>query len=337
MAWWITNNESIKLNSPDEARTLAEKLNLHKATLQERELKAERVERIQEKIEHSKTLTFHWHVAHLEAQELSWRVDGQHSSLAFLGLTEAQWRTVRFPLVVSWTDYHCDTRADVGELMRQFNQSWSTRSHEDNVGAVIGTDMELYTALGGGGRHITSHAVKGIVWYTRRVKNDTLSEDAEYELILDPAQQAFFTYCCGFLQRRQTHDLHKPPVMAAIYHTTQKESEAPKLFWKLVAAGHPGNEATSIPYELATILEKFGDKKAEWQELRQQLRGKIRPSPNDIFATCLRACLAFEKGAQPSQLLTLSRNMSPRELAEKYYPLTELPDLLTKKRPRNKE
>ena len=103
---------------------------------------------------------------------------------------------------------------------------------------------------------------------------------------------------------------------------TRTGDEDSRSFWKRVASGKAPLDADTVEYRLADILDLARTMDREWPSaIRRQLKGhKQHPSEKDLFATCLRACMASIQGTKVVDVFTPAKNRSGGQLVADLYP-----------------
>jgi hypothetical protein len=328
MSFQLQTTEKLTLNTPEEVRTLAQKLADLGGTESEREDKLLRKMRIRAKIFGAEMTPFRWCVGTIASSQLTRRVNGQHSSEVFLELTTEEWQQVRFPVCVYWEEYVCDAPVDLAVLFEQFDPHWSARSKDDLIGAHIGVHDDLRQVIS---RKVARHVTGGLQWYREKVEGHKATPEGQFGLIHENHDvHAFLTWCGRYLSTDKTPEmLHPKATIAAIYHCMRDGNPHACVFWERVAGGKVVNDAETIEYKVAEFLELTRTCKVaeDWPTpIRRHLKqGKQRPSDNDIFATCLRAFAAAMKGQKVGDVFTPARNRSVPQLVAELYPGGQAP------------
>src|SRR6476646_10858419 len=179
-------------------------------------------------------LSFHWCIAVCAAMSLRRRVDGQHSSKIFLGLTDAEWEQVTFPILIYFEEYACATEEDIALLFEQFNPKWSARSQEDLEGFHLALHPELQAVVS---RHVACHLTNGMAWYFQETTKLRYADADKYQLLHNGENHPFLLFCGSFLRKGKTHELLRKGVIAAMFHSLRIETVTLQNFWKDVAVG----------------------------------------------------------------------------------------------------
>jgi hypothetical protein len=225
---------------------------------------------------------FRWSVGHVPASGLSRRVNGQHSSEVFLGLTPEEWAQVVFPVTITWEEYACESTRDLAVLFEQFDPYWSSRNREDLIGAHLGIHDDLRHAID---RYVATRVTAGVVWYREKVLGVRSTAERQFSIIHEHHDiHAFLTWCGSFLQKHKTAEMFKKPILAAVYHTARDGDEDARGFWKRVASGKAPLDADTTEYKLADILDLAHHMDGEWPAaIKRQLKGH-KQHPSDAFA-----------------------------------------------------
>lgn len=319
MAFRLKSADVQTLHRRDQLTDLAGKLKAMGGTESEREERDRIKARIKEKVLSHGTTTFRWCFGNVLSSGLQRRVNGQHSSEVFLELTAEEWRQVRFPIVVIWEEYECDTIEDLPSLFEQFDPTWSSRNKQDLIGAHMGIHEDLRKGVS---RYIAEKATAGISWYASKVEgNRKTGPEFQFSLVHDKDASAFLLFCGTFLQRKKTDEMTNKAVMAAMYHTATDDDI--KNFWRRVAGGKVHLDADSVEYKLSEFLEMVADPQAEWpRNVKKHFnRGHERPDDKDIFATCLNALSSYLKGRKIGEVFTPAKGKSASEIAEEFTPI----------------
>lgn len=315
----MKNAETLILRTQDSVRAAASRLNSYGGTESEREDKAKRKQKIKKKITGGEMLPFRWAVGEVIQNGLKRRVNGQHSSEVFLELDAEDWIKVRFPVVVIWEEYDCDTMRDLPALFEQFDPSWSSRNTEDLIGAHFGIHDGLLDRIN---RYVASRVTRGMLWYVQKVEGRPRGEATQFQIVHDNHDtHAFLTWCGSFLQKGKTDELFHPAVIGAMRHTFSEDDAETQAFWKRVAAGKAQNEEGSGAYKLACFLEMLNDPRAEWPRTiaKHFARSRQAPSESQVFATCLNACHGELAGKRLGDIFDAARGkQSVREIAESF-------------------
>jgi len=317
MGFRLTKVTPFTCTTPDEVRQHAIKLKGYGGTECEREDKAVRKRRIKAKVLGDEMTLFRWAVGHVLTTGLRRRANGQHSSEVLLELTPEEWAKVRFPIVIVWEEYDCDTIRDLPVLFEQFDPQWSNRDGNDIMGAHLGIHEDLHAA-GIKGR-LALIVANGIVWHRHSVEGLNMPKEAKYQIIHENHDtHAFLTWCGSFLQKGKTEEMHGCTVIAAMYRTAK--DDASRAFWKRVAGGKVVNEEDTVEFKLVVFLEMCRDKQAEWpRSVSKSFRlGSNTPTDLDIFATCLRAFSAWRKGTKDSDIVVSAKGKKAAQIAQDF-------------------
>ena len=164
------------------------------------------------------------------------RVNGQHSSKMFLGLTSESWAQVQFPVVINRSHYTCDTRQDMPALFRHFDQAWQTRNTRDNIGAYISANDQLHGKVDG---DITTTLSRGLVFHEKRLLGIKSGADRRFAVISEPRYHPVLCWGSQALSPTRTQDMLLPAVVAAMAHTMMSGDERVMTFWQTWQLGQP--------------------------------------------------------------------------------------------------
>ena len=357
MSYALLKKDTLYLQTPQEVKQLAKKLQGYME-----EQKGERIRKgFREDTIHGKILSpdkrsFLWVIAHtippdiasrLNASEVyhstnvtdvfrdltteEWatittmRENGSHSSRVFLRLTDEEWERVRFPVIIDWEEYVCDTLKDQAHLFEQFDADWSARDNEDKIGAHLANNDALYTHLN---RYLMKAAISGLKWYAAKVEKNAAIVANPIEIMYSNHDvQPFLLWFGTTAQQRVTNHLFNPPVIAAMYHTTRRGSEDIKAFWREVARGYSALPEGTVEYKLSLFLSNMKNHHYDWKEIKRQMKDtQWRPNDLDIFGTCLRAVMTTIKGGTVDHIFAPAGKKNAAQIAQTIYPL---PDPIT--------
>jgi hypothetical protein len=318
----LTNKAILDLQTPAEVLAKVQELKALGGTIGEREDKELREARILAKILSDEMIPFIWVAGYVPSEGIGRRCDGMHSGEVFQKLTTEQWAQVRFPVVVFYQEYDCDTRQDLGILFEQFNARWSARSNEDLIGAHLANYDDLHDM----NRYAANTATKGLEWYMKQVeKHHITGENEHFQLVYANHDIHAFLHFCGkeLGLSKNIIDLTSRPVIAAMFHTTRQGNESDRFFWRRVAGGtHANYDETTHEYKLAAFLAQCRDCNYEWPSAARRAFGaRVRPNDVEIFATCLRVFAAYKKGMPLTEAFAPVRQKDPAILASTIYPL----------------
>jgi hypothetical protein len=297
--------ETLVLKTKREILETAQRLKDLGGTECEREEKEKRKQRIKDKILGGEMTTFRWCVGRVVCPGkplVDWftrRVNGQHSSLVFLELAPEEWAIVQFPQIVVWEEYDCDKDVDLAVLFEQFDPQWSDRKDEDRVGVHLGIYADLRQSVS---RTVGDKVTAGIAWYQMKVHNTAIKGDERHHLIHTMSGIHSFLRWCG----TTFHDLKRTPpemlrkeVVAAIYQTAWNGDQEAREFWTRIHTGKTSLDVDMIEYKLIEFLESVRlGKDAEWPKSvsRHFPEKGVKPTDDDVFATCLNAFAAKKSG-----------------------------------------
>jgi hypothetical protein len=330
MSWHLAKAEMRTLNTMEEVLAEARLLDSYGGYDGEREDKERREAQIREKILSGEMTPFVWAVGHVPSLNLRRRVNGQHSSKTFLKLTEEEYKMVRYPVVIAYEEYLCETEIDVASLFEQFDQHWSARQREDYIGAHLAVHPELSERLS---RQAADRAVQGLTWYLEKVEGyDRGSAHDQYELVHKNSEYETFLRFCGYGQlnlNKKLKELCHKAVVAAMFHTTRQGSNEDRDFWKTVSGGPQSIlDQDCHQYKLAVFLENAVVQQYEWPaRQRSQFKNKRSPNGIEMYATCLRVFAAWKKGLRLTEAFATVREQNAAEISMKLYPLQSKGDL----------
>jgi hypothetical protein len=252
------------------------------------------------------------------------RVNGQHSSLVFLNLTDAEWTLVRFPVVIVETVYTCDTLLDMAVLYEQFDPRKSARTREDLMTVHLANEPDLRGQINS---YASTRAVQGIAWYQIKVegyRRPAISSDLGIVHENDEIH-AFLKFCGegGLRLNRKMSEMASKPVLAAMYHTTRQGGEDDQGFWKRVSGGPQSfSDEDSYGYKLAAFLDQARNKQYEWpRRTREQFYNKKCPDDIEVFATCLRVFAGHKHDTRISEAFMPVKERHAAEIVKRLYPL----------------
>jgi hypothetical protein len=266
---------------------------------------------------------FDWALADVPSDGLTIRVNGQHSSKMFLGLTSEAWAQVQFPIVINRSHYTCDTRQDMPALFRHFDQAWQTRNTRDNIGAYISVNDQLHGKVDG---DITTTLSRGLVFHEKRLLGIKSGAERRFAVISEPRYHAVLCWGSQALSPTRHPDMLLPTVVAAMAHTMMGGDERVMTFWQSVAIGPAHSDVDSPEHKLCRFLENVRQyKRCDWptQYLALFPRGQRRPTDADIFATCLRAVSAYLHDRKVGDIYFSAKKRNLSELAQELYPLRQ--------------
>lgn len=240
----------------------------------ERIFKEARVAHLKDKVMSGAAIPFIWAIAELDGEKF--RVNGQHSSTMLKNLDGERPKG----LMVHLDHYEVDDRYGLVRLFRQFDDRKSQRDPSDVAGAY----QMMEDALEKLDRKISKLAVEGIAWFDWNVNAvKTLVGDDRYSLFHEPAIHPFLVWV-GTIYDLKTKELEQTAVVAAMWATWQKSTDAAKEFWKIVAhGGDLGNEDHPT-----TMLD-------DWLKAAKAKNAKA-PKPGEFYNGCVHAWNAYRKG-----------------------------------------
>lgn len=324
MAFRRKMSECKDIKTAKEAIAVARRFHDMGGTQYERELQESRTERIREKMLGGEHVLFNLASGTVLENNLTSRVDGQHTTELFLELTEAEWKEVRFPIGVVISEFECDTPVDLATLFEQFNPPWSSRTAQDLIGCHLAVHPELFEAIP---RSIAAKLAIGLAWYLKKVRKQEIHPATKYELIhSDPDHQEFMLWSSTFLRVGKVEDTLRPPVIAAMFHTTRTGDEKMRAFWKKVAGGTGHLDAGNIDYKLAEFLEYLRlthncKNKVRWPEsVARYLDEGANPKEIDVFSTCLRAAEAEKRGRRIGEIFSPAKTKDASVIVQEMLP-----------------
>jgi hypothetical protein len=171
---------------------------------------------------------FSWATAELDGKV--YRVNGQHSSNVLANLNGA----IPEGLSAHVDHYQVKDMTGLVLLFRQFDPRQSARKPKDVARAYQG----CVEAIRDVPPDAAKLAVEGVAWYLREV------EEAEHVSVGDDVYDLFnvedyhqFIIWIGGLLSIKTPELKRPPIVAAMYATFEKDSEDARDFWQDVSRG----------------------------------------------------------------------------------------------------
>jgi hypothetical protein len=192
----------------------------------ERERDPKRVQRLIDILRDGKALPFQWATVLWDGQTV--RMNGQHSLQAIVELGQEIPSRLSFHL----DQYEADTRSDMIDLFRQFDQRWSGRSSQDIAGAYQGLMTDLVEC----DRKVMKVAAEGISWCKRTVLDDPApTGDDTYDLLQSENLLPFFLWFNGIPNGRK--ELLKKEIVGAIWQTYERSQSGASKFWKEVSYG----------------------------------------------------------------------------------------------------
>ena len=325
MSFELTKAEVLYLQTKEAVLAFIEKITSYGGTINERKLSLSRCERIKEKILSGEMLPFTWVLAFIEAVHRWQREDGQHSMYTFGHLMTAEdWELVRFPVVVLYQEYACETEIDSSALFEQFNASWSARSRVDMIGVHLAAHPELKAAIT---PEQANKAVQGLQWYLENVEDYPRgSVHAQFELLHQNGEFAkFYRFLghAGLNLDNTTKELAHKAVIAAMYHTTRQGDDGDTLFWRVVSSRPEAIlDETCHEHKLAVFLKKAIRDRCDWtsRQLRDFYTNK-NPNPLEIYATCLRVFAAWRKQLPITEAFAPVGDLTAKDVTKKLYPL----------------
>jgi hypothetical protein len=315
-----------------EAIAEARALNANGQTANERALNLTHVRKIQDAIVHGETRPFDWAIGTVPSLELTSRVNGHHSSNAFLALdalSAEEQAKIPMPIHIIYTTYTCDTAEDLPVLYMQFDPNWTSRNKEDYIGAFMANRPELMETTT---RVSNKYATAGLLWYLQKAEGFSgRSAREQYHLVLENDEiQHFLEFCGkdpGLDLNRHKREMNQRVVVAAMYHTTRHGTEDDRDFWKRVSGGRSSfgrDEEDSQAAKLAAFLEHTRDRLYDWPGLKARFKNNQAPNELEIFATCLRLFASYKKGTVIGEAVVLLKNQDVTEIIRRLYPLPEL-------------
>jgi hypothetical protein len=307
-------------HNKDEVLQLARDLDQYGGTIGEREEREQHKKWLKEKILGGDVLPFQWAIGSIPNQNFMQRVNGQHSSHVFLELSEEDWQRVRFPLEIVWYVFSCDSQDDFGVLFEQFDNTKSSRSRADKVGAHLGFYPSLMAALD---RHVAVKLTSGLVWYREHVENKMHQPERQFQILHENHDvHTFLTFAGGFLHPKKTTELLSPPIIAAMFHTTRRGVSTDGDFWKQLSGGIALLDAGTPQGKLAFFLDLLNTKTCQWPtSVTRQLGGRRHPSDHDVFATCLRAFVTWRKQINVGEIFISAKKKPVADIVQEFYPL----------------
>ncbi len=314
----VAKTKLLTLNTKEEVLATAAKLKGHGGTECERQEKEAREAHIRAKILGGEMRPFTWAVGEVVDITIIRRVDGQHSSEVFLGLSPEDWLLVRFPVVVLWEHNDCDTMRDLPVLFEQYNPPWSSRNPQDLIGAHFGIHEDLKDRID---RHVGVCVTHGMAWYDEKISGKRRAGTSQFQLVHDNHDtHAFLIWCGSFLEKRKTEEMFHPAVIAAMRHTFDMKEPASRVLWERVALGKKNNEEGSPAYKLATFLEMLADKQADWpRAISKHFPAKSKkPTPAQVFATCLNAYRGERLGKRLGDIFDSVKGKKVKQIADEF-------------------
>lgn len=224
----------------------------------ERDLQPARVKHLRKKAEDGLLVTFHWSTAQFGNRRL--RMNGQHSSAMLCDLDGA------FPegMSVHLDEYGVENDHDLALLFRQFDDRKSGRTTSDVSGAYQG----LYEDLRGVPKEFAKLAIEGVGWWMKQIEGLPVgSGDDIYDLFGRSDLHEFIRWLGIDVLSSKTKEMHKTPIVAAIFATYDRNASAAKNFWVQVAKGgldfDESSPATALDNWLKTLHEQKPGHKAE--------------------------------------------------------------------------
>ncbi len=271
----------------------------------EREFDEKRVILLDQKAEEGLLTSFRWDVVKYNGDLI--RVNGQHSS-EMLRRRIAQNRFPGNHLFLHLDTYTAETENDLVMLFRQFDPKISTRTSKDIAGAY----MNLYSDLRDAADLIKAKLIiEGIHWYLVHTVGTakTIKGDDRYDLFNDKEIHPFILWLAekpqqgvpgsGGLFTDKNKELHKHPVIGAIYATWKANQEEAPKFWTEVARGGSTDEpAYVLDAWLTELYTRNGNKKQ-----------KILPA--DVYAACVNAWNSYREGKQIRKVLIDTKKVWP--------------------------
>lgn len=330
MSFQLTKAEVLHLHTKEEVLAFIEKITNYGGTINERKLSLSRCERIKNKILSGEMLPFTWVIAYIEAMKRRQREDGQHSMYTFVHLMTAEdWELVRFPVVVIYQEYVCETEVDSSALFEQFNASWSARSRVDMIGVHLAANPELKAVITA---EQADKAVQGLQWYLENVEDYPRgSVHAQFELLhRNGAFLKFYRFLGEDLKLdKKTRALAHKAVIAAMFHTLQQGTVEDERFWRKVSA-RPESilDEASHEYKLAEFLQKSIIQRGDWtaRQLKQFYTNK-NPNPVEIYATCLRVFGAWKDHLPITEAFRSVLDKTAKDVTRELYPLKDVQEV----------
>lgn len=157
---------------------------------------------------------------------LVYRVNGKHTSTVFAEMA------VPPDVYVSVHEWRCDTLADVAELYATFDSREGVRSVAD----VTAPFAAAVPALADLNRRFVSAAVSGIWYYKLGDKYASVSAEARAQVLSAEVDFVLFLNDLCYSAARgpgmtPLQKLGRMPVIAAVYGTFKKDSDAAAQFW----------------------------------------------------------------------------------------------------------
>jgi len=205
--------------------------------------------------------------------------------------------------------------------LARFKREWQAIDAEW-AASIIDRDRHRAALLK---RYVDEGLTMGLNWYSEKAQGDRSARSRPFEVIHQDLEIRPFLLWASFLKQRKHQEMLAKPVLAAMFHTMRRESEAVRMFWKLVSAGVDvdGGSPESVECKLADFLYKANDPCTEWPDrISRHFSGHHkRLNERDIFATCLRAVRLFSEGRQVNEIFLPAKKRTVAELALDLYPL----------------
>lgn len=207
------------------------------------------------------------------------RINGQHSSAMLSKLNG----DMPVGLTVTISTYKVDDRDGEVALFRQFDSRRSSRTIADVAGAFQGVIAEIKNVP----RDSAKKAIEGIAWHIKHVVGGPVPKgDDVYDLFHNKIYVDYLVWI-GHTLSGKTRELHRAPVLAAVYATYERDPEEAKEWWQKVARG--GEEyADKAP---STVLDKWLE-----EERLPKPRRRALLSEGNYYQGCVFAWNAFRDG-----------------------------------------
>ena len=247
----------------------------------EREVNQARCKYLYEKFVAGHLIPFNWCIADLHGKK--YRMNGQHSSTVLAQMDGA------FPKngTVLRSEFSVKDKEALAYLFRQFDDRKSARTPADVSGAYQG----LYEEVKDVNRASAKLAIEGAAWYRRVIEGvATPTGDDQYALFGHRAFDTFVHWTANNIFSIKTPEMHKLPVVGAMYGTFTDGNEAEaRTFWEEVARGGDQYD-DSAP---STVLDGW---------LKEIKTEKLNLKPGQIFQGCIYAWNAHRSDKSLSKI-----------------------------------
>lgn len=226
-------------------------------------------------------IPFKWAIGMLDGVE--YRLNGLHSSTMLTKLDGS----LPEGLIAHIDYYDVDDMEGLVLLFQQIDPRWSARSKGDVAGAHQGVVPALVAVP----RDPAKRGVDGVAWYLRHVIGVPVpAGDAVYTLFNDQRYHDFLIWL-GQTLSVKTRELHRNPIIAAVWGTYEKDPIQAKDWWREVARG--GTDDEKAP---ATVLDTW------LRNLISNDKAREKVKEGNIFQGCIFAWNSMRNGKAPSNL-----------------------------------